>query len=150
VLLEDNSGVLNVAWFSDEVHIHLDGYVNKQNIQFWASENPWLTVANPLHPERVTVWCALLIVGIFGPLIIDGAVSSDVYLSLLSDEFFPFLMGHGILMNSAWFQQDGARPNTSSAILCFLCDVFRESAINWYPVFSWLSTSPDLNPRGGT
>jgi hypothetical protein len=42
---------LNVAWLSDDAHFHFDRYVNKQNIWFWASEDPRLAVANPLHPE---------------------------------------------------------------------------------------------------
>jgi hypothetical protein len=92
-LLEDNPGVLDVTWFSDKAHFHFDGYINKQNVPFWASENPRLTVANPLHPERVKVWCALSSVGIFRPMFIHGTITSDVHVSLLSDEFVPFLMG---------------------------------------------------------
>jgi hypothetical protein len=30
VPLEENSGDLNVAWLSDEAHVHLDVYVNRQ------------------------------------------------------------------------------------------------------------------------
>jgi hypothetical protein len=33
-LLEDNPGVLNVTWFSDEAHLHLDSYFNKKNVGF--------------------------------------------------------------------------------------------------------------------
>jgi hypothetical protein len=91
-LLEENLSVLNVTWFSNEAHFHLDGYVNNQNVRFWASGNSGRTVANRLHPERVTVWCALLSVGIFWPVFIDGVISSEVYLSLLSDDL-PFLDG---------------------------------------------------------
>jgi hypothetical protein len=31
-LLEGNPGVLNVTWFSDEAHLHLDGCINKQHV----------------------------------------------------------------------------------------------------------------------
>jgi hypothetical protein len=47
---EDNPGVVNATRFSNEAHFHLDGYINKQNVRFWASENPRFTVANSLHP----------------------------------------------------------------------------------------------------
>ena len=30
--------------FSDEVHFHLSGYVNKQNCRIWGDENPRVTV----------------------------------------------------------------------------------------------------------
>jgi hypothetical protein len=48
---------LNVVYFSAEAHFHLVGY--RQNAKFAASENPRLTVANPLHPETVREWRAL-------------------------------------------------------------------------------------------
>jgi hypothetical protein len=31
-LLEDSPGVLNVTWFSDEAHLHLNGYINEQRV----------------------------------------------------------------------------------------------------------------------
>jgi hypothetical protein len=79
VLLEDSSGVLNVTWFSDEAHFHLDGYVNKKNVRFWASENLRLTVANPVHPERLILWYALSNIGIFGTMFISGTATSDIH-----------------------------------------------------------------------
>ncbi|GFU79887.1 transposable element Tc3 transposase [Trichonephila clavipes] len=45
--------------FSDEVHFWLNGYVNKQNCRIWSEANPHVYVETPLHPEKLTVWCAL-------------------------------------------------------------------------------------------
>ncbi|GFW91171.1 hypothetical protein TNCV_1808921 [Trichonephila clavipes] len=45
--------------FSDEAHFWLNGYVNKQNCRIWSEANPQVYVETPLHPEKVTVWCAL-------------------------------------------------------------------------------------------
>ncbi|GFX04918.1 hypothetical protein TNCV_2249011 [Trichonephila clavipes] len=42
--------------FSDEAHFWLNGYVNKQ---IWSEANPQVYVETPLHPEKLTVWCAL-------------------------------------------------------------------------------------------
>jgi hypothetical protein len=51
-LLECSLSVLNVTWFSDEAHIHLEGYINKQNIRLFGVRIRWgHTVASPLHPE---------------------------------------------------------------------------------------------------
>ncbi|GFU76882.1 DDE_3 domain-containing protein [Trichonephila clavipes] len=50
--------------FSDEVHFWLNGYVNKQNFRIWSEANPQLYVETPLHPEILTVWCALWAGGI--------------------------------------------------------------------------------------
>ncbi|GFT96668.1 putative transposable element [Trichonephila clavipes] len=45
--------------FSDEAHFWLKGYVNKQNCRIWSEVNPQMYVETPLHPEKLTVWCAL-------------------------------------------------------------------------------------------
>ncbi|GFX35803.1 transposase [Trichonephila clavipes] len=50
--------------FSDEAHIWLNGYVNKQNCRIWIEANPQMYVKTPLHPEKLTVWCALWAGGI--------------------------------------------------------------------------------------
>ncbi|GFU71646.1 uncharacterized protein TNCV_3035861 [Trichonephila clavipes] len=50
--------------FSDEAHFWLNGYVNKQNCRIWSEANPRVYVETPLHPEKLTVWCALWAGGI--------------------------------------------------------------------------------------
>ncbi|GFU49427.1 hypothetical protein TNCV_2308001 [Trichonephila clavipes] len=37
----------------------LKGYVNKQNCRICSEANPQVYVETPLHPEKLTVWCAL-------------------------------------------------------------------------------------------
>ncbi|GFV53359.1 uncharacterized protein TNCV_1092791 [Trichonephila clavipes] len=50
--------------FSDEAHFWLNGYVNKQNYRIWSEANPQVYVETPLHPEKLTIWCALWAGGI--------------------------------------------------------------------------------------
>ncbi|GFV53191.1 hypothetical protein TNCV_298001 [Trichonephila clavipes] len=50
--------------FSDEAHFWLNGYVNKQNCRIWSEANSRVYVETPLHPEKLTVWCALWAGGI--------------------------------------------------------------------------------------
>ncbi|GFV76799.1 putative transposase [Trichonephila clavipes] len=50
--------------FSNEAHFWLNGYVNKQNCRIWSEANPQVYVETPLHPEKLTVWCALWAGGI--------------------------------------------------------------------------------------
>ncbi|GFX67543.1 hypothetical protein TNCV_3932851 [Trichonephila clavipes] len=50
--------------FSEEVHFWLNGYVNKQNCRIWSEANSQVYVETPLHPEKLTVWCALWAGGI--------------------------------------------------------------------------------------
>ncbi|GFY32410.1 hypothetical protein TNCV_3559181 [Trichonephila clavipes] len=50
--------------FRDEAHFWLNDYVNKQNCRIWREANPQVYVETPLHPEKLTVWCALWAGGI--------------------------------------------------------------------------------------
>ncbi|GFY09950.1 hypothetical protein TNCV_3699121 [Trichonephila clavipes] len=50
--------------FSDEVHFWFNGYVNKQNCRIWSEAIPQVYIETPLHPEKLTVWCALWAGGI--------------------------------------------------------------------------------------
>ncbi|GFX44459.1 uncharacterized protein TNCV_1394801 [Trichonephila clavipes] len=50
--------------FSDEAHFWLNGYVNKQKCRIWSEANPQVYVETPLHPEKLTAWCALWAGGI--------------------------------------------------------------------------------------
>ncbi|GFU67585.1 DUF4817 domain-containing protein [Trichonephila clavipes] len=52
---------------SDEAHFWLNGYVNKQHCRIWNEANPQVYVETQLHPEKLTVWCALWAGGIIGP-----------------------------------------------------------------------------------
>ncbi|GFV95066.1 hypothetical protein TNCV_3708621 [Trichonephila clavipes] len=48
----------------DEAHFWLNGYVNKQNCRIWSEAYPQVYVETPLHPEKLTGWCALWAGGI--------------------------------------------------------------------------------------
>ncbi|GFS85967.1 hypothetical protein TNCV_1219621 [Trichonephila clavipes] len=50
--------------FSDEAHFWLNDYANKQNCRIWNEANLQVYVETPLHPEKLTVWCALWAGGI--------------------------------------------------------------------------------------
>ncbi|GFT23307.1 hypothetical protein TNCV_2016021 [Trichonephila clavipes] len=52
------------APYRDEAHFWLNGYVNKQNCRIWSEANLQVYVETPLHPEKLTVWCALWAGGI--------------------------------------------------------------------------------------
>ncbi|GFW04239.1 hypothetical protein TNCV_2670041 [Trichonephila clavipes] len=50
--------------FTDEAHFWLNGYVDKPNCRIWSEANPQVYAKTPLHPEKLTVWCALWAGGI--------------------------------------------------------------------------------------
>ncbi|GFS98954.1 hypothetical protein TNCV_3896441 [Trichonephila clavipes] len=49
---------------NDEAHFWLNGYVNKENCRIWSEANPQVYVETPLHPEKLSIWCALWTGGI--------------------------------------------------------------------------------------
>ncbi|GFW70096.1 putative transposable element [Trichonephila clavipes] len=79
--------------FSDEAHCWLNGYVNKQNCRIWSEANPQVYVETPLHPEKLTVWCALWAAGIIGPYFFktdeghNVTVNGDRYRAMITNFF---------------------------------------------------------------
>lgn len=80
-------------WYSDEAHCHLNGYVNSHNAIHWGSVKPTEVVQKPLHPLKVTVWCAMSSAGIIGPYFYEengttATVNGRRYLELLQNKFY--------------------------------------------------------------
>ncbi|GFV62419.1 hypothetical protein TNCV_1183331 [Trichonephila clavipes] len=114
--------------FSDEAHFWLNGYVNKQNCRIWSEANPQVYVETPLHPEKLTVWCALWAGGIIGPYFFKNdeghnvTVNGDRYKAMITNFFIPELNNHDV--QELWFQQDGATCHTARATIDLLKDTF--------------------------
>jgi hypothetical protein len=49
--LFSSTAPLDFPWFHDEALFHLDGFVNKQNMRFWASENSHRVMETLFHPS---------------------------------------------------------------------------------------------------
>jgi hypothetical protein len=60
----------------------------------------------------------------------DATVTSDIYLSLLWDEFTPLMRGYIIAVNTVWLEQDGARRHISNSVHQFLHDVFEDRILS--------------------
>ena len=58
-------------WFSDESHIHLNLYINRQTTRFLGFERPDVVIQEPLHSARVTIWCAVSGQRILGPYLVE-------------------------------------------------------------------------------
>ncbi|GFY34001.1 uncharacterized protein TNCV_4597091 [Trichonephila clavipes] len=88
--------------FSDGAHFWLNGYVNKQNCRIWSEANPQVYVETPLHPEKLTVWCALWAGGIVGPYFFKNdeghnvTVNGDRYRAMITNFFIPELNNHDV------------------------------------------------------
>ncbi|GFV69241.1 DUF4817 domain-containing protein [Trichonephila clavipes] len=88
--------------FSDEAHFWLNGYVNKLNCRIWSETNPQVYVETPLHPEKLTVWCAPWAGGIIGPYFFKNdegynvTVNGDRYRAMITNFFIPELNNHDV------------------------------------------------------
>ncbi|GFV54830.1 transposable element Tc3 transposase [Trichonephila clavipes] len=93
--------------FSDKAHFWLNGYVNKQNCRIWSEANPQVYVETPLHPEKLTVWCALWAGGVIGPYFFKNdkchnvTVNGDRYRAMKTNFFIPELNNHDV--QELWF-----------------------------------------------
>ncbi|GFV69069.1 transposable element Tc1 transposase [Trichonephila clavipes] len=135
---------------SDEAHFWLNGYVNKQNCRIWSEANPQVCVETPLHPEKLTVWCALWAGGIIGPYFFKNdeghnvTVNGDRYRAMITNFFIPELNNHDV--QELWFQQDGATCHTARAKIDLLKDTFGDRLISRFGPVNWPPRSCDLTP----
>ncbi|GFU97879.1 uncharacterized protein TNCV_1103871 [Trichonephila clavipes] len=136
--------------FSDEAHFWLNGYVNKQKCRIWSEANPQVYVETPLHPEKLTVWCALWAGGIIGPYFFKNdeghnfTVNGDRYRAMITNFFIPELNNHDV--QELWFQQDGATCHTARATIDLLKDTFGDRLISRFGPVNWPPRSCDLIP----
>ncbi|GFX97441.1 probable RNA-directed DNA polymerase from transposon BS [Trichonephila clavipes] len=136
--------------FSDEAHFWLNGYANKQNCRIWSEANPQVYVETPLHPEKLTVWCALWAGGIIGPYFFKNdeghnvTVNGDRYRAMITNFFIPELNNHDV--QELWFQQDGATCHTDRATIDLLKDTFGDRLISRFGPVNWPPRSCDLTP----
>ncbi|GFW76829.1 putative transposable element [Trichonephila clavipes] len=109
--------LLAVSDWSGIASRHLECWSIKQKIE----ADPQVYVETPLHPETLTVWCALWAGGIIGPYFFksdeghDVTVNGDRYRAMITNFFIPELNNHDV--QELWFQQDSATCYTARATI---------------------------------
>lgn len=148
--LENDPDFFQKIIFSDEAHFWLNGFVNKQNMRYWAESNPHVIHEAPLHPEKITVWCGLHAGGVIGPyFFVDEndrhvTVNGNRYRDMINDYFWPQL--NGMDSDDMWFQQDGATSHTAHVTIDLLKSKFDERVISRNGPVEWPPRSCDLTP----
>ncbi|GFW81310.1 DUF4817 domain-containing protein [Trichonephila clavipes] len=149
-LFPDVSSLRREVGAPDEAHFWLNGYVNKQNCRIWSEANPQVYIETPLHPEKLTVWCALWASGVIGPYFFKNdeghnvTVNGDRYRAMITNFFIPELNNHDV--QELWFQQDGATCHTARATIDLLKDTFGDHVISRFGPANWPPRSCDLTP----
>ncbi|GFV30880.1 putative transposable element [Trichonephila clavipes] len=135
---------------SDEAHFWLNGYVYKQNYRILSEANPQEYVETLLHPEKLTVWCALWAGEIIGPYFLKNdeghkvTVNGDRYRAMITNFFIPELNNYDV--QELWFQQDGATCHTARATIDLLKDTFGDRLMSRFGPVNWPPRSCDLTP----
>ncbi|GFX87299.1 transposable element Tcb2 transposase [Trichonephila clavipes] len=107
-------------------------------------------VETPLHPEKLTVWCALWAGGIICPYFFKNGeghnitVNGDRYRAMITNFFIPELNNHDV--QELWFQQDGATCHTARATIDLLKDTFGDRLISRFGPVNWPPRPCDLTP----
>ncbi|GFV57890.1 transposase [Trichonephila clavipes] len=119
-------------------------------VQRESEANPQVYVETPLHPEKLTVWCALWTGGIIGPYFFKNneghnvTVNGDRYRAMITNFFIPELNNHDV--QELWFQQDGATCHTARAPNDLLKDTFGDRLISRFGPVNWPPRSCDVTP----
>ncbi|GFU76395.1 DUF4817 domain-containing protein [Trichonephila clavipes] len=112
--------------------------------------NAELYVETPLHPEKLSVWCALWAGGIIGPYFFKNyeghnvTVNGDRYRAMITNFFIPELNYHDV--QELWFKQEGATCHTARATIDLLKDTFGDRLISRFGPVNWPPRSCDLTP----
>ena len=141
--------------FSDEAHVWLNGFVNKQNMRHWSDSNPYILHASSFHPDKITVWCGLRAGAVIGPYFYrdddqdrHGTVNGNRYLSMITEYFWPQLddMDLELEFGAMWFQQNDATSHTANVTINLLETKFGERVISRNGPVAWSPRSCDLMP----
>ncbi|GFV76072.1 uncharacterized protein TNCV_1456691 [Trichonephila clavipes] len=142
---------LNNEAFKAFVKIHCHAVASTRKRSAVRNEaNPQVYVETPLHPEKLTVWCALWAGGIIGPYFFKNdeghnvTVNGDRYRAMIINFFIPELNNHDV--QELWFQQDGATCHTDRSTIDLLKDTFGDRLISRFGPVNWPPRSCDLTP----
>ncbi len=133
-------------YFSDECTFQVSGRVHKHNCRIWGYEKPNQVSEEPLHSEKVNVWCAISATDIIGPYFFDeDTVNGANYLKMLKLFFYPELQRMRITRQII-FQQDGAPAHYAVDVRRWLDQNLTQRWIGRRGMIEWAPRSPDLTP----
>ena len=90
--------------------------------EIWASENPNAVHEEPLHSEKIVIWCGMSRQRIIGPIFFEETIKTAAYMEIFNT-FVSQL--HDQELSAGYFQQDGATSQTSHASMAEIQSFFR-------------------------
>jgi len=108
--------------------------------RIWASENPNAIHEEPLHSEKIGVWCVMSRRSIIGPIFFDATITTAAYMDIFNT-FVNQLYDEKLSIG--YIQQDGATSHTSHASMAEIQSFFGDRVIS---KGLWPRRSPHLTP----
>ena len=108
--------------------------------EIWASENPNAVREEPLHSEKIGVWCGMSRQRIIGSIFFEETIKTAAYMEIFNT-FVNQLDDEELSVG--YFQQDGATSHTSHASMAEIQTFFGDRVIS---KGLWPPRSPDLTP----
>jgi hypothetical protein len=105
--LRENENFPTKIWWSDEATFKLNGHINRHTCVYWSDVNPNVILEKDVNLPGATVWAAISVTSIIGPVFFDDTVNQNNYLHVLQTEFWP-RVEHEV---GVYFQQDGESPH---------------------------------------
>lgn len=144
---EDENFHNKILW-TDESYFASNGYFNRNNVHYWAQENPHIHV-----PRRnqgrfgCNVWCGLIGNRLIGPIVFQGQLNGQRYLDFLTTEIEDLLDNLPLaVQRDMWFQQDGAPAHNARVVTQYLDNRFENRILATHSETAWPPRSPDMTP----
>ena len=112
--------------------------MNSQNSHIWASKTPNAIHEEPLHSEKIGVWCGLSRWRINGPIFFDATITTAAFMEIFNT-FVNQLVDEELSVG--YFQQDIATSHTSHSSVAEIQSFFGDCIIS---KGLWSPHSPDL------
>lgn len=145
-MTEDPRFLYKIIW-TDESKFSRQGIINRQNIHYWAQDNPHVLRENN-HQDRFSfnVFC-LVMDNSVAYQVYDESLNGARYLEILRVFVSDFLntLPPGERANS-WYQLDGAPAHSTLAVHQQLTLMFEDRWIGPQGPWNWPPRSPDLTP----
>lgn len=143
-ILQDRD-FFNYVLFADEATFHKNGFVNRHNFHYYATQNPHCIRTTSQTRWSLNVWGGIIGNYVIGPYFFEGTLSSLMYLNFLENQL-PQLINHVPIPNRQrmWYLHDGAPVHHTAPIHRHLNNNFPRRWIGRGGPCKWPPRSPDL------
>jgi len=133
-----------MVW-TDESTFKFNGYVNRHNCVYYATENPHIVITQEVNAPGVIAWAEIWSGGLIGPFFVRDTVTGHSYLEKLDEEIVPAIE-YWMNLEEIYYIYDGAPAHYDQSVQHFLDKIFLDRWIGRCRSIDWLARSPDLTP----